>query len=248
MFQFLGVIPARYASTRFPGKPLALLGNKPMIQWVYEKASAVFPQLVVATDDTRIKERVEGFGGEALMTSADHRTGTERCAEALEYFQQHRSGQITHVVNIQGDEPLLKSGHLEALSDCFQDPETQIATLIQPLNQFEELANPSVVKVVVDRSFKALYFSRSPIPFMRETAQDDPTLNHTFFTHIGMYAFRADILRQLVRLPVSSLEKAESLEQLRWIEHGYTIQTRVTDQPSMGVDTPGDLEKISKLI
>jgi 3-deoxy-manno-octulosonate cytidylyltransferase (CMP-KDO synthetase) len=246
--QFLGVIPARYASTRFPGKPLALLGKKPMIQWVYERARAVFPQLVVATDDARIKDVVEGFGGKALMTSADHKTGTERCAEALEIFQQRQPDPITHVVNIQGDEPLLKSGHLQALQDCFREGETQIATLVQPLNRYEELANPNVVKVVVDHSFRALYFSRSPIPYVRNTPKDMYTREHSFFTHIGIYAFRSEILRQLVNLPVSSLEKAESLEQLRWLEHGYSIQTRVTDQSSMGVDTPEDLENISKII
>lgn len=219
-----------------------------MIQWVYERASTVFTQLVVATDDVRIKAAVEDFGGKALMTSADHSTGTERCAEALELFQQQLADPITHVVNIQGDEPLLKTGQLEALLDCFQDSETEIATLIQPLIQNEELANPHVVKVVVDQSFRALYFSRHPIPFVRDAALAEHRQQHTFYTHIGLYAFRSDILRQLVRLPVSSLEMAESLEQLRWLEHGYTIHTRVTDQPSMGVDTPEDLEKISKLI
>jgi 3-deoxy-manno-octulosonate cytidylyltransferase (CMP-KDO synthetase) len=245
---FLGIIPARYASSRFPGKPLALLGKKPMIQWVFERASAVLDQLVVATDDLRIKEAVESFGGNVLMTSAEHSTGTERCAEALELFRKGHSGSITHVVNIQGDEPLLEPVHLEALKSCMLDRATQIATLIQPLAQNDDLANPNLVKVVVDKSFRALYFSRSPIPFFRESSSGEPSGTITYFTHIGLYAFRSDVLSQLVRLPVSSLERAESLEQLRWLENGYSIQTRVTDQPSRGVDTPEDLEKISRLI
>jgi len=245
---FLGIIPARYASSRFPGKPLALLGKKPMIQWVFEKASTVFDQLVVATDDQRIKEAVESFGGNVLMTSAEHTTGTERCAEALELFQENHSQKITHVVNIQGDEPLLKTDHLDALKSCFHDQDTQIATLIQPLNQSDDLSNPHIVKVVVDKSFRALYFSRSPIPFVRESSPEEHPRAHSFFTHIGLYAFRSEVLTQLVQLPVSSLERAESLEQLRWLENGYFIQTRITDQPSLGVDTPEDLEKISRLI
>jgi len=246
--QFLGIIPARYASTRFPGKPLAVLGKKPMIQWVYERASAVFPQLVVATDDQRIKKAVEDFGGTVMMTSTEHSTGTERCAEALEIFRKGYSRTITHVVNIQGDEPLLKPVHLEALKSCMLDENTQIATLIQPQAQYEELANPHVVKVVVDNSFRALYFSRAPIPFVRESSPGDPSISLTYFTHIGLYAYRSEILSQLVRLPVSSLERAESLEQLRWLENGYSIQTCVTDQASRGVDTPEDLEKIRRMI
>ncbi len=248
MKQFLGIIPARYASTRFPGKPLALLGNKPMIQWVYERASAVLPLVVVATDDTRIKDAVEEFGGKVVMTSDRHHTGTERCAEALELFSQTHSVDITHVINIQGDEPLLKQEHLETICGCFKEQETQIATLIQPLRQEEDLSNPNVVKVVVDKKFQALYFSRSPVPFIRKTQAELRPAKHPFYTHIGLYAFRAKALRELVQLPGSPLEIAESLEQLRWLENGYTIQTVVTDQPAMGVDTPEDLEKIRKLI
>lgn len=246
MNQFLGIIPARYASTRFPGKPLALLGNKPMIQWVYERASAVLPLLVVATDDRRIKNAVENFGGKAVMTSDAHQTGTERCAEALELFRQSSSEKITHVINIQGDEPLLKKEHLKVLGDCFNEPQTQIATLIQALQHKEGLNDPNLVKVVVNKEVRALYFSRSPIPFVR----DNPAVpvRHPFYTHIGLYGFQAETLLELVQLPASNLELAESLEQLRWLENGYSIQCAVTDQPAMGVDTPGDLEKISKLI
>jgi 3-deoxy-manno-octulosonate cytidylyltransferase (CMP-KDO synthetase) len=245
---FLGIIPARYASTRFPGKPLAPIGGKPMIQWVYERASRQFPLLVVATDDNRIQDVVQGFGGAVLMTSTQHRTGTERCAEALELFQRKHSGKITHVVNIQGDEPLLQSGHLEALKESFRDQRVQIATLIQSIRDPAELVNSNVVKVTVDRWYRALYFSRSPIPYVRDTPLEKSLQQHLFYSHIGLYAYRSDTLRQLVRLPVTSLERAESLEQLRWLEHGYPIHTSLTDQPSMGVDTPEDLEKISRLI
>lgn len=248
MNHFLGIIPARYASTRFPGKPLALLGNKPMIQWVYERASAVLQDLVVATDDIRIKEVVEGFGGEAVMTSSRHQTGTERCAEALERIQENQLEKFTHVINIQGDEPLLSQAHLEALKACFKDQSTLIATLIQILPDIEDLGNPNVVKVVVDKQFQALYFSRSPLPYIRKTPGQDLQHTHACYTHIGLYAFKADVLRNLIKLPASPLEEAESLEQLRWLENAYPIQTVLTDHKSIGVDTPEDLEKIAKLI
>lgn len=248
MNHFLGIIPARYASSRFPGKPLALLGEKPMIQWVFEKASAVLPHVIVATDDMRILKAVEEFGGEAVMTSPHHLTGTERCAEALELFQDSHSQEFTHVINIQGDEPLLKKEHLLPLIDSFKDAKTQIATLIQVMNHQEDLNNPNVVKVVVDRQLRALYFSRSPLPFLREKPETGAIASHTFFTHIGLYAFSAEVLRNLISLPVSPLEKAESLEQLRWLENSYFIQTAITEQAAMGVDTPEDLEKIAKMI
>jgi 3-deoxy-manno-octulosonate cytidylyltransferase (CMP-KDO synthetase) len=245
---FLGIIPARYASTRFPGKPLALLGNKPMIQWVFERASAVLPHVVVATDDIRIKEVVEGFGGEAVMTSSNHHTGTERCAEALDLFQKKHPEEFTHVINIQGDEPLLKQDHLLSLMEGFQEPATQIATLIQVKQHPEDLNNPNVVKVVVDKHFRALYFSRSPLPFIRLTPGQETPADHIFYTHIGLYAFKAELLRALIQLPASPLEEAESLEQLRWLENAYSIQTVVTKHAAMGVDTPEDLEKIAGLL
>jgi len=245
---FLGIIPARYASTRFPGKPLAPLGNKPMIQWVFERASAVLPHVLVATDDIRIKEVVEGFGGEAVMTSKNHTTGTERCAEALELFQEMQPEEFTHVINIQGDEPLLKQDHLLSLMECFQEPSTQIATLIQVMQQAEDLHNPNVVKVVVDKHFRALYFSRSPIPYVRKTPGKETPADHKFYSHIGLYAFKAELLQKLIELPASPLEDAESLEQLRWMENRYSIQTVLTKHKSMGVDTPEDLENISRLI
>jgi 3-deoxy-manno-octulosonate cytidylyltransferase (CMP-KDO synthetase) len=219
-----------------------------MIQWVFERASAVLPHVVVATDDLRIKEAVEGFGGKAIMTSPEHNTGTERCAEALELFQVEHSQKFTHVINIQGDEPLLKKEHLLALTGCFKDARTQIATLIQAVKDPQDLSNPNTVKVVVDSQFRALYFSRSPIPFIRATHGLEKPDSHSFYSHIGLYAFSTKVLRKLIHLPASPLEKAESLEQLRWLESSYPIQTALTEYPAMGVDTPEDLEKIANMI
>ena len=245
MSRFLGIIPARYASSRFPGKPLAQLGNKPMIRWVYESASQVFDHLVVATDDDRIYAAVEDFGGKVVMTSPDHRSGTERCAEAYQLCQEQSVEKFSHVVNIQGDEPLLEEEQLRSLISCLEIPGTGIATLIQPLSNLSELNNPNVVKVVVSRSLQALYFSRSPIPYVRAQSPDSTGEVPTFFTHIGLYGFRTEVLEQLVKLPPSVLELSESLEQLRWIENGFSIQTKISHLPSIGVDTPEDLENIS---
>jgi 3-deoxy-manno-octulosonate cytidylyltransferase (CMP-KDO synthetase) len=244
--EFLGIIPARYASTRFPGKPLAMLGDKPMIQWVYERASSLFEHLLVATDDQRIYDAVERFGGLVHMTSPVHSSGTERCAEAALSYEQQTGLDFSYVVNIQGDEPLIHPEQLQTLIDCILTPGTGIATLIRPLEAEEELENPNVVKVVVDQSFRALYFSRAPIPFVRSSGLDQETANLPFYTHIGLYAFRREVLEQVVTLPPSALEQAESLEQLRWMEHGITIRTAVTQHSSLGVDTPEDLENIRK--
>ena len=219
-----------------------------MIQWVFERASAVLSHVVVATDDIRIKKAVEGFGGKAIMTSPEHNTGTERCAEALDLFQVEQSREFTHVINIQGDEPLLKKEHLSALKGCFKDSRTQIATLIQAVKDSEDLSNPNVVKVVVNKQFEALYFSRSPVPFIRSVQGIQKQDSHTFYSHIGLYAFSTKVLRKLIHLPPSLLEKAESLEQLRWLESSFPIQTVITEHPAMGVDTPEDLEKIAKMI
>ncbi len=196
MTQILGIIPARYASTRFPGKPLALLHNKPMIRWVYESVQPVFSHLVVATDDDRIYKTVMDFGGRAVMTSPDHQSGTERCAEAYSLYQDQSGEKFSHVVNIQGDEPLIKTEQLTTLLDCVQVPGTGIATLIQSLQDQDELVNPNVVKVVVDKSFKALYFSRSPIPHMRDFPPGQWSEKHTYYSHIGLYAFRSDVLEE----------------------------------------------------
>ncbi len=248
----LGIIPARYASSRFPGKPLARLGSRPMIQWVYEKASGFFQHLAVATDDERIFRVVKSFGGQVVMTDPGHRSGTERCAEAFRIMRNKHQVAYSHVVNIQGDEPLLATEQLKALTDGLRIPGASVSTLIKPLEDPAEMENPHVVKVVVDRTFKALYFSRSPIPYFRDqgpvkgkgAVQPSPA---TCYSHIGLYGFRADLLEKLVRLPATPLEQAESLEQLRWLEHGYTIQTTVSEIPSRGIDTPEDMEKIAHL-
>lgn len=242
MNDFLGIIPARYASTRFPGKPLAMLGSKPMIQWVYERTSMLFEHTVVATDDDRILNTVLDFGGKALMTRKEHKSGTERCAEALGLYMDQTALTFDHVVNIQGDEPLIQSGQLKSLMDCFKVAGTGIATLIRPMLPEEDPGNPNLVKAVVDKSLKALYFSRAAIPHVRDRRPD----SSAYYVHIGLYAYRSDVLEQIVKLPVSRLEESESLEQLRWLEHGISIQTDVTTLPSIGVDTPEDLERISK--
>jgi 3-deoxy-manno-octulosonate cytidylyltransferase (CMP-KDO synthetase) len=244
--EFLGIIPARYASTRFPGKPLALLGEKPMIQWVYERASSLFKHLLVATDDQRIHDAVEGFGGKVQMTSSFHKSGTDRCAEAAGLYEKQTGLNFSHVVNIQGDEPLIRQEQLQTLVDCFQSPGTTIATLISQMDKSEELQNPNVVKVVVDQSFRALYFSRAPIPFIRNRETAGEIKHIIFYKHIGLYAFRRDVLDRLVQLSPSDLEIVESLEQLRWMDHGFTISTAVTSFPSLGVDTPEDLEDLKK--
>jgi 3-deoxy-manno-octulosonate cytidylyltransferase (CMP-KDO synthetase) len=241
---FLGIIPARYASTRFPGKPLAMLGQKPMIHWVYEGASSLFDHLLVATDDRRIYEAVSAFGGKVVMTSEAHKSGTERCAEAARIHEKESGLRFSHIVNIQGDEPLIQPGQIQTLMDCILVPDTPIATLMRPLAGAEELENPNVVKVVVDLSFRALYFSRAPIPWERDRSPGLKSGIPEYYAHIGLYAFRRDVLEELVKLPSTPLEQAESLEQLRWIEHGFRIRAAVTSLPSLGVDTPEDLEKI----
>jgi 3-deoxy-manno-octulosonate cytidylyltransferase (CMP-KDO synthetase) len=244
--EFLGIIPARYASTRFPGKPLAMLGNKPMIQWVYERASSLFEHLLVATDDQRIYRAVENFGGKALLTSPGHKSGTDRCAEAVHKYEKKTGLRFSYVVNIQGDEPLIQPEQLLTLISCMQIPGTGIATLIRPMKESEDMGNPNVVKVVVDHSFRALYFSRAAIPFVRNPGTASDTGRTQFYTHIGLYAFRREILTQIVKMPPSALEQAESLEQLRWMENGISIRTAVTNLPSHGVDTPEDLDLIRK--
>ena len=237
-----GIIPARYGSTRFPGKPLALIHGKTMIRRVYEQVSKaeMISQVVVATDDRRIVEEVESFGGNVVMTTADHPSGTDRCAEAL----QKLNADFQVVINIQGDEPFIDPGQINLLAAMFQNPELEIASLATPIKSDEELNSPNVVKVVVGKSGKALYFSRSPIPFLRDNISGDSTANHTFLKHVGIYAYRSEVLKQIVKLERSSLEKAESLEQLRWLENGFSIHIKTTELESLAVDTLEDLSKI----
>ena len=242
------VIPARYASTRFPGKPLALLGGKPVIQWVWDSVSGMPGcDAIVATDDERIRDAVEAFGGHAMMTSDKHRSGTDRCGEvAAALAEQGREYDI--VVNLQGDEPFTRRQQVAALLDCFGEPQTSIATLRTPIRTTEELLSPNNVKVVCDAAGHALYFSRQPLPYLRGVRQEEWTGHHEYYKHVGIYAFHAGTLAELVRLKATPLECGESLEQLRWLENGYAIQTRLTDSANIGIDTPEDLEAAERRI
>lgn len=240
--RFLAVIPARYASTRFPGKPLALIGDKPMIQHVYEQAKKAVENVVVATDDKRIYDAVKGFCGQVLLTSDKHRSGTDRCFEAL----QKMSGEYDVVINIQGDEPFIQPEQIETLKACFTDPKTEIATLIKPFDKdalWDDLSSPNTPKVVVNKRMEAMFFSRSVIPYLRGTDRTKWLKTHTYYKHIGLYAYKTNILAEITDLEPSALEKAENLEQLRWLENGYSIKVGITHQQTIGVDTPEDLEK-----
>jgi 3-deoxy-manno-octulosonate cytidylyltransferase (CMP-KDO synthetase) len=242
---FIGIIPARFASTRLPGKPLADIGGKPMIQWVYENTVKELNDVLVATDHPDIEQAVLDFGGRVMMTSPDHPSGTDRCAEVNQVLAD--SGESYDVIiNIQGDEPFIKKSHLRLLKDAFSDPATQIATLANPIMDSAELMNPNAVKVVVGKHGNALYFSRSPIPHNRHVADDNWLSSHTYLKHLGMYAYRSEVLQQITMLEPSPLEKTESLEQLRWLENGFGIKVLVTHEPSQGIDTPGDLEAARK--
>ena len=245
--KFLGIIPARYASTRFPGKPLAELYGKPMIQHVYAQVRATVDELVVATDDERIVEAVQRFGGHVVITSTAHQSGTDRCYEAFLKVDH----QADVVINIQGDEPFIQPEQIALLKNCFSSTDTQIATLVKPFNRDDDyeqtLLNPNTPKVVLNNRGEAIYFSRSVIPYIRGQEYPAWLKTHTFYKHIGLYAFRPDILKEITALPRSSLEIAENLEQLRWLQNGYIIKTAITCQETVGIDTPEDLEKALSL-
>lgn len=242
--KFIGLIPARYASTRFPGKPLALLNGKPVIQHVYEQAAKVLDAVYVATDDERIYNKVLAFGGKAVMTSTEHHSGTDRIEEALEKV----GGDFDVVVNIQGDEPFIAQSQIETLCQCFVDKATQIATLGKPFECIEAAENPNSPKIVVDNRGYALYFSRSIIPFVRGTERQDWLSKYPFLKHLGIYAYRTNVLKEITKLPQSSLELAESLEQLRWLQNGYRIKVGLTDVETVGIDTPDDLQRAEDFI
>ena len=243
--KYIGIIPARYASTRFPAKPLAMLGGKTVIERVYEQVSGVLDDAWVATDDERIADAVRAFGGRVVMTSVHHKSGTDRCREAFENIGQ----PFDVVVNIQGDEPFIQPSQLETVKACFEDPATEIATLVKPFapaDGLEALENPNSPKVVVDAQMNALYFSRTPIPFARDCSIDEKFIKeNTFFKHIGLYGYRCDILERICALPQSYLEKTEKLEQLRWLENGYKIRVAVTCFQTHAVDTPQDLDYLN---
>lgn len=245
--KFLGIIPARYASTRFPGKPLADIAGKPMIQRVYEQVAGLLDEVCVATDDDRILQAVHSFGGKAVMTSSAHRNGTDRCYEVLTKTR----GNFDIVVNIQGDEPFIKPSQIELLKTCFEDGKTQIATLVNPFPEdvhFDVLFNPNTPKVILNKNREAIYFSRSVIPYIRGEHHTEWLKLFTFYRHTGIYAYKSDVLGEITALPQSPLELAESLEQLRWIENGYTIKAGITGEETIGIDTPEDLEKAIKLL
>jgi len=238
------LIPARYASTRFPGKPLVEIQGKPMVQHVYEKAIAVAGQVYVATDDARIYETVQAFGGKAVMTSSDHQSGTDRCFEAYVKVKEELQRDFEVIVNVQGDEPFIDPGQIETLIARFANPEIQIATLAKPFEENEEIFDPNKVKVVFSRQGMALYFSRSPIPFCRGMEQEKWLATTSYYKHVGMYAYRPEVLQAVTALPRGGLEQAESLEQLRWLENGYKIAVGITHHESIGIDTPEDLQRI----
>lgn len=244
---FLGIIPARFASSRFPGKPLADIKGKPMIQRVYEQASLALEHVVVATDDQGIFDAVENFGGKVVMTSEKHQSGTDRCFEAFNTFCKESGECFDVVVNIQGDEPFIQPTQIELIKGCFADAKTDIATLIKPIEDNAVVFDPNKPKVVVKKNMDAMFFSRSPIPFIRENDESSWAAQHNFFQHIGMYAYRTTALNEITKLAQSDLEKAESLEQLRWLENGYVIKTAITEHETFGIDTPDDLEKALSL-
>ncbi|WP_159519303.1 3-deoxy-manno-octulosonate cytidylyltransferase [Sunxiuqinia indica] len=244
--KFIGIIPARYASTRFPGKPLVKLGDKLIIQHVYENAEKAIDDVWVATDDERIAKAVAGFGGKYVMTRDDHQSGTDRCAEAAALLSAEI--QFDVVINIQGDEPFVRQEQLNALKSCFDDSETEIATLVKQIESYEVLFNTNRPKVVMDRNQNALLFSREAIPHIRDEEREKWLTRHDFFSHLGMYAYRKEVLEQITLLLPSRLELAESLEQLRWLENGYRIKVAKTSFESIGIDIPEDLTAAEKFI
>jgi len=249
--KFIGIIPARYQSSRFPGKALFIIEGKTMIQRVYEQAkkSAILSELYVATDNTSIENHVKNFGGNVVMTSKDHPCGTDRCYEAFHIINNsgiYSSDDI--VINIQGDEPCINPQQIELVTSCFKKDDVKIATLVRKMDSMEDLLSSTVIKVVCDTNKKAMYFSRSPIPYFRGLDHSQWIKNHTYYQHIGIYAYRASVLDEIHNIKQSPLEKTESLEQLRWMENDYLIHVEITKHASYSVDEPGDVEKIIKLL
>ena len=243
--RILGVIPARYESSRFPGKPLIDIAGKSMIERVYRQClkSSSLSKVIVATDDQRISDHVSSFGGNVVMTSNTHQSGTDRCAEVA-----NNHPEFDVLINIQGDEPMIDPNQIDLLSKCFEDPQTNIATLVKKISTNDELFNENTPKVILNKNNEAILFSRTAIPFLRGKTRESWIEHYTFYKHIGIYGFRTNILQDLTKLPLSGLETAEALEQLRWIENGYRIHAAITVKESQAVDTPEDLEKLLKLI
>lgn len=249
MIKTIAVIPARYASTRFPGKPLAILGGKTMIERVYTQVKGVIENVYVATDDHRIAEAVEAFGGNVVMTREDHKSGTDRIEEAIEKITAMTGVEYDVVVNVQGDEPFIQPSQLRTVIQCFEDKQTQIATLGKPFgDNLEAVQNPNSPKIAVSCLGYALYFSRSVIPYCRGKEMSQWPQSYPYLKHIGLYAYRRHVLREVTLLPQSPLEIAESLEQLRWLENGYRIKVGITDVETIGIDTPDDLAKAEEFL
>ena len=242
--KYIAIIPARYASTRFPGKPLAVLGGKTVIQRVYEQVSSVLDDVYVATDDERIFYCVESFGGNAVMTRSDHKSGTDRIQEAVEKI----ATQADVIINVQGDEPFIQPSQVETLMHLFDEPTTQIGTLGKRFDSIEAVQNPNSPKIVTDTRGFALYFSRSVIPYIRGVEAQNWFGQYPFLKHLGIYAYRREVLAEVTQLPQSNLEKAESLEQLRWLENGYRIRVGLTDVETVGIDTPEDLQRAEEFL
>jgi len=239
----IGIIPARYASSRFPGKPLVDIAGKSMIQRVYEQVNGCrcLSEVVVATDDKRIEDHVRSFAGNVVMTSPDHQSGTDRCAEVVQKVQG-----FDIAINIQGDEPFISPLQIDLLSSLFEDSQTDIGTLVKKIDNAEDLFNENTPKVVFNNKKQALYFSRQTIPFQRNVKQSDWLNNQAYYKHIGIYGYRTEVLKEITALPVSSFEKSEALEQLRWLENGYTIKVAETKFDTIAVDHPKDVEAILK--
>lgn len=244
--KIVGIIPARYASSRFPGKPLVDIGGKSMIQRVYEQAkkSAKLAEVLVATDDARIESHVKDFGGNVVMTSESHQSGTDRCFEAINKFDPGAGV----VINIQGDEPFIRPEQIDLVASCFSNESVGIATLVKKITTNEELFNPNTPKVILNKEMEAVLFSRQTIPHIRGKAEAEWLDSYTFYKHIGIYAYMTGVLAEITALKQSPLELAEALEQLRWIENGYKLKVEVTDFESVAVDRPEDLKKLSKFL
>lgn len=245
--KIIGIIPARYSSTRFPGKPLVMLAGKTIIERVYRQVEGMLDKVVVATDDERIFNAVEAFGGVAVMTSTSHRSGTDRVMEAYAKVGE----QYDVIVNIQGDEPFIQPDQIKLLCSCFNDDSVDIATLVKPFEAKDGIAaleNPNSPKVVFDKDMHAKYFSRSVIPYMRGVEKEQWLEKGQYYKHIGLYAYRSESLKNITQLPQSTLELAESLEQLRWLENGYTIKVGITNQETIGIDTPEDLQRAGRFL
>jgi 3-deoxy-manno-octulosonate cytidylyltransferase (CMP-KDO synthetase) len=240
--RIIGLIPARYASTRYPGKPLVNIHGKTMIQRVYEQAQKclALADVIVATDDARIESTVKQFGGKVCLTSPNHPSGTDRCAEVVETLNL----KCDAIINVQGDEPFIDPLQIDLVCSCFEDDRTELATLIKEITSYDTLFNTNSPKVLIDKEQFAIYFSRHPVPYIRGADEKQWLDRHTFYQHIGIYGYRRDVLKEITSLPPSPLEKAESLEQLRWIENGYKIKTATTTLETLAIDTPEDLDRI----